>query len=378
MKPHNKNPLRVVLLAAILASATPTLAFQDPTEVPALPSSRLLTSPMTAIGNADQRLVAVGQRGHIAYSDDQGKSWIQAPSPVSSDLVAVHFADAKHGWAVGHGGIVLHSANAGESWQLQLNGKTASTLINSFYASAQNQEHISDTDLYIQREEILESYGGTQPLMAVYFLDHQRGFVAGLFNRLLFTEDGGKTWQPWQHRIDNPNELHVYAFAKGPAGLYATGEQGKVWRLDEEQNYFVDVSTDYTGTLFGALVEDQALLVYGMRGSLFRTTDQGASWQRIETHTTAGISSARVLADKSIALSTLSGEIKISFDQGKTFTSTRLKESMPYYDMGATADGSLALVGARGLQRSEKVTALAQKATAPATVMLGDENGRQH
>jgi photosystem II stability/assembly factor-like uncharacterized protein len=40
---------------------------------------------------AGERLVAVGQRGHILYSDDSGNAWQQAAVPVSADLNAVSF-----------------------------------------------------------------------------------------------------------------------------------------------------------------------------------------------------------------------------------------------------------------------------------------------
>jgi len=41
-----------------------------------------------------QRVVAVGQRGHVLFSDDTGKSWQQAEVPVSADLVAATFLAA--------------------------------------------------------------------------------------------------------------------------------------------------------------------------------------------------------------------------------------------------------------------------------------------
>ena len=66
---------------------------------------------------AGQRLVAAGARGHIVYSDDRGASWQQAKVPVSADLTALHFVDARQGWAVGHEGVVLHTADGGASWQ---------------------------------------------------------------------------------------------------------------------------------------------------------------------------------------------------------------------------------------------------------------------
>ncbi len=46
---------------------------------------------------AGDRLVAVGQRGHIVVSNDGGATWKQSPVPVSSDLTAVYFVNDKQG-----------------------------------------------------------------------------------------------------------------------------------------------------------------------------------------------------------------------------------------------------------------------------------------
>ena len=46
--------------------------------------------------------------------------------PTSVTLTAVRFADAQHGWAVGHGGVILATQDGGEQW----------TLLDPFAASA--------------------------------------------------------------------------------------------------------------------------------------------------------------------------------------------------------------------------------------------------
>ncbi|HIQ53146.1 MAG TPA: hypothetical protein EYH51_07785, partial [Pseudomonas pachastrellae] len=65
------------------------------------------------------RLVAVGSRGHIVYSDDQGKSWSQAEVPVRQLLTAVYFVDDKRGWAVGHDSLILNTTDGGATWAMQ-------------------------------------------------------------------------------------------------------------------------------------------------------------------------------------------------------------------------------------------------------------------
>ncbi|MEP1594934.1 MAG: YCF48-related protein, partial [Halieaceae bacterium] len=61
----------------------------------------------------DDRLFTVGERGLIAYSDDNGKTWQQAKVPVSATLTAITFTDSGDGWVVGHGGTILRSNDSG-------------------------------------------------------------------------------------------------------------------------------------------------------------------------------------------------------------------------------------------------------------------------
>ena len=72
------------------------------------------------IAYADSRIVAVGDRGKILYSDDQGDHWKQAVTPSEVLLTSVCFADARHGWAVGHDAVVLGSDDGGETWTVQI------------------------------------------------------------------------------------------------------------------------------------------------------------------------------------------------------------------------------------------------------------------
>ena len=76
--------------------------------------SRLLLTDGTRVGD---RVVAVGDRGYIVYSDNNGASWQRAKTPPNTPLLtAVYFLDAKTGWAVGHDSMILTSTDRGESW----------------------------------------------------------------------------------------------------------------------------------------------------------------------------------------------------------------------------------------------------------------------
>ncbi|WP_218573675.1 YCF48-related protein [Pseudomonas sp. OIL-1] len=341
--------LRCCLLLAIFLMSLSSFAFESPLSTPAIKSVKATKSPLTAVTKAgDGRLVAVGQRGHILVSDDSGVSWTQANVPVSSDLVAVSFASAERGWAVGHGGVVLKTEDGGMNWILQLDGHQASKLVLDYYS--RQAEADPDAEMFVAREELLIEFGGTQSLMDVYFESDQVGYVVGIFNRLLKTVDGGNTWQPWAHRIDNPYELHFYSINSGKDGLYITGEQGMVWRLDEGQQQFVSVETPYDGTLFGAAIGTNELIVFGMRGSAFKSTDQGESWTRLEITSEAGITDGVIFGNGGVALVNLAGELLVSRDGGDSFAPQAIIESMPFYGLAQISSNHLALVGAEGVQ----------------------------
>lgn len=355
MRVFDLSGYRALVLGVMLLTSGYGQAFQDPTQVAATKSERLLLSPLTAVTTSAKRTIAVGQRGHIAVSDDDGQNWQQASVPVSSDLVAVSFVGDRHGWAVGHGGVVLHSWDGGLNWELQLEGNQASRLILDYYSDKSRGGALENAQMLLDREELLLSYGGTQPLMAVHFTDEKTGYVVGLFNRILKTVDGGKTWEPWLHRIDNPNELHFYSIGADDQALYVTGEQGMVWRLGKGEQSFVATPTGYDGTLFGSVSNGRTLIAFGMRGSVYRSVDAGATWQRVEVNTQAGITAGVYLEAGQFVLGSLAGEIALSSDGGKTFESAGLKKSMPFFGLVAMPDGNLTLVGATGVQREALV-----------------------
>lgn len=349
--------LRYGLLLLLFQVSLTSFAFENPTTVPALASDKASTGPLTAVTKVGDRLVAVGQRGHILVSDDDGLSWLQASVPVSSDLVAVAFASDTHGWAVGHSGVVLKTEDGGLSWVLQLDGERASRVIQQYYQSLIGDDAHPDAALLLEREQVLVGYGGTQPLMDVYFEDEQNGYVVGIFNRLLKTSDGGATWEPWAHRIDNPHELHFYSISVGDDGLYITGEQGMVWRLNEEKSHFNGVPTPYSGTLFGSAVGSDMVVAFGMRGSAYLSTDQGQTWVRLAIDSVAGITDGVIVSQGAIVLVNLAGELMVSIDQGESFQTQPITNGMPFYGLAQVSDSQLALVGAEGVQRLAVTTA---------------------
>jgi len=238
---------------------------------------------------AGERMVAVGDHGVVLLSDDEGQSFKQARVvPISTPLTSVSFADAKHGWAVGHWGAILVSSDGGESWQ-------------------------------VQRLSVEED----RPLFGVHFFNARQGVAVGLWSLVLTTEDGGKTWveqtvaaPPGARRAD----LNLMGlFADGHGGLYATAEQGQVLHTEDRGKNWRYLDTGYEGTLWaGAVLSDGSLLVGGQRGTLLHGSAGGGGFGRVPLNTKSSITDIVVSGSQVLAVG-LDGLLVESSDGGQSF-----------------------------------------------------------
>lgn len=341
--------LAAFALGSLLLVAPLAQAFEPPLAVAAPHNDRLASGPLLAVATAGTRLVAAGLRGGIIVSEDQGKSWQQAQVPVSVDLVSLSFPTAQQGWAVGHGGVVLHSADGGQTWQKQLDGLQAREIAVDFYT--RNPDGIEDAEAFLAKEQNLAADKETQPFLDVFFSDALHGYVVGTFNRIFMTNDGGASWVPQMHLTNNPQEWHIYSVSGSAGQLYLTGEQGRVWRRAAQGTYFESVDTPYNGTLFGAVVGVAGeVYAYGMRGSLFRSTEQGQNWQRIDLSSNSNVTRVFPVGKSSLLVVAQNGEVSRSDDAGQSFTALPLMSPMPYFGAAQLGESSLALVGVQGVR----------------------------
>src|SRR5690606_18073177 len=72
---------------------------------------------LLAVEHADGALVAVGEHGVILRSTADSGSWAVVPSGTLKTLTDVAAgSDGRNLWAVGHDELILHSADAGQTW----------------------------------------------------------------------------------------------------------------------------------------------------------------------------------------------------------------------------------------------------------------------
>lgn len=314
-------------------------------------------SVLLSVANAGRRLVAVGERGFVLLSDDDGRTWRQPSTvPTSATLTKVGFANATDGWAVGHMGIVLHTTDGGNNWVKQLDGIKAANL-----ALARAKERLQGTiggedaknlQKQLKKAESLVREGPDKPILSLLAMDANRAFAFGAFGYAFATEDGGRNWLPIFERVEDSRDRHVYGVATLNGALYAAGEQGLFLR-SREDGQFEAVPTPYDGTLFGVTaVPGGPLLVYGLRGTLLRSDDAGKHWLDVKSGIELSLTSALVLADGRVVLGSQSGQLIASSDGGQSFAPW-LSAPQPVAGLAQAADGSVIVVGPRGISRVE-------------------------
>lgn len=339
--------------------------------IPAKMSAKAQTSLLMDVVNNHGRLVAVGERGHILYSDNHGQTWIQAKVPVSVTLTAVTFATAKKGWAVGHDGVVLHTQDSGLSWQKQLDGntinqvmlaqlkkliETKSKALNMALLpkdALQQQvlaQELEDLNFFLSDVEIAAREGPITPLMDLWFKNEREGIVIGAFGVILRTTDAGANWVPLADRIHNPQGLHYYGITQAEDTLFIAGENGILFRSDDWGQTWQSITSPYKGSIFGITGRSEGVWViaFGLRGNTFYSHDRGRKWTVSEYTNNASVSGATVLADGSVCLAGVDGTLMCSIDEGQSFS--RLPSRFPgAIALTGTDGGDLVVVGLRGV-----------------------------
>ena len=323
----------------------------------------VLTSPATHVAapakavligsaRAGDRVVAVGERGVIVFSDDNGQSWQQASVPVSVSLVAVQFVDARRGWAVGHFGVVLSTVDGGENWSLQLTGAEAAEI--ELTAAQGAKASASDADLAELRmanAERLVADGPDKPFLALHFVDANRGVVAGAYGILFATQDGGTTWRSLIGQAENPSAVHIYAIAQKDQHWFLVGEQGYLARSTDDGQTFMQLESPYSGSFFTAIVRaDGELLVAGLKGRAYTSIDDGESFQELKGAAASSFGSSIQMANGAVLLANQAGGLFVS-SMGKDDTLTTLGKplGLPVSSIVETADGGLVASGFAGI-----------------------------
>jgi photosystem II stability/assembly factor-like uncharacterized protein len=185
---------------------------------------------------------------------------------------------------VGERGVILRSVDQGQNWQSAA-GPASATLTGVSFASGTTRGWAVGHDALI----LASADGGRtwqqqwqgknleDSFLDVLALDAQHVIAIGAYGLFVTSTDGGKTWL---RRKIIDEDYHLNRLTRGPSGtLYIAGEHGTLLRSVNHGATWERIDSPYDGSFYGILPLDSEILVaHGLRGRIYRSIDDGASW----------------------------------------------------------------------------------------------------
>jgi photosystem II stability/assembly factor-like uncharacterized protein len=312
-------------MAAPSAPAADKFSWPDPVDSPAEIMPLASQSLLLGLARTANGYVAVGGRGDILVSAD-GAQWQQAQVPTRSTLTAVAAIDANV-WAVGHDGVIVHSADGGEHWQMQ----------------RKDPWHAPSGDAPSDPRQ-------GAPLLGVLFTDAKHGFAVGAYSLALRTDDGGEHWQEItvasKPRDDANDNGGGDAAAVDPA-QGGGAQSGDKWTFNQSQLKIGQEPTPHLNAI--ARTGSGALFIVGERGAAFRSRDSGATWQRLQLPYDGSMFGVIGYAADHVLAFGLRGHAFESTDLGEHWTQVPTGTELSLMGGTALPDDGAAIVGANGI-----------------------------
>jgi photosystem II stability/assembly factor-like uncharacterized protein len=259
----------------------------------------------------------------VAAEAPQATEWSEHAPLVTRSLLLGAAGENGSIVVVGDRGAVLMSRDQGATWrQARVPTRNMLTAVaaagNGLWAVGHDEVILHSPD---DGETWTQQHIGGEngpPLFDVLFADPQRGLAVGAYGGGLATDDGGASWESL--KID-PQERHLNALARDRDGtLYIAAEYGSVFRSRDQGATWDIATTPYSGSYFGVIaLRSGAVEVFGLRGHVFRSEDAGKSWRAVATGTDETLLGGAELPDGSVVIVGLGGTILVSGDGGQSF-----------------------------------------------------------
>ena len=226
---------------------------------------------------------AVGSGGVVLSTTDAGGTWTRK-LPTTATLRGVWFTSAREGWAVGHSGTVLHTLDAGATWTQITSSASSENLMDVYFATRDTGWVVGSGGLILATNDRgvtwRRTLRGGSTLNGVMFAGTQDGWAVGDNGIVLGTHDRGVTWytapyataQPlkglWRHDVGR-------ALAVGAGGVVlrtSITPDSVAWALGNAGNL---------NQLEGVCLADSLIgFAVGLNGTgaVLRTSDGGETW----------------------------------------------------------------------------------------------------
>ena len=277
---------------------------------------------------------ACGSRGVILKTDNGGDNWEQLFNithitdtfkidnvPKEFRLESIYFVDDMDGWAVGEDGLILYSADGGDSWQMQNSGTNFRLESVCFYDrdngwivgsivkdTSRDKQILKTTDRGVTWNKI--DVPTKEWLSSVYSLNGIEVYAVGSIGNIIKSTDRGDTWTKisdgflpdgnpdpngtplWLESVFFPSVDTGYIVGGGiyeePAILLKTIDAGLTWN-DQRQFQSSEDSVRQEALLSVYFIDEFVGWAVGNKGTIIKTTNGGGTtqwdgWFKLTTH----------------------------------------------------------------------------------------------
>jgi photosystem II stability/assembly factor-like uncharacterized protein len=306
------------------------------------------------------------------------------------NLHGVYFLDAKHGWIVGDKGLCLATHDGGATWEVKETASSA-TLRCVQFQDAQTGWICGDGDpdapktgghvvlsRPLKASTLLYTKDGGKTWQTFWLPTNfdipwieasaapllQIGVSGGeghLDGDITRSPDGGKTWKSYRcyralfavRRIEEKRWAAVgspvsVGFLPAPKSeLYTDKACRALYSQDGGETWKVSKGSDGKGSLRSLAVgKKQTVLAVGDKGAILRSEDAGATWEAVKSPTTEDLRSVTWRGQLAVAVGK-NGTVVVGKDDGKKWEQVPTDQTQALFAVDAPGDQLIA-VGEKG------------------------------
>jgi photosystem II stability/assembly factor-like uncharacterized protein len=248
-------------------------------------SAAHVSSPRAAIPKSGW---ALGTGGVILHTEDGGVTWSVQRSGIAEHMLSASFLTPRIGWVIGGAGALLNTVDGGATWT-DLSAVPKQLLVSTYkhsldsvvFASAQSGWLTGGDGAILHTEDggghwTRQDSGTGETLYCAVFPELKSGWIVGSAGTVLHTANGGENWNPQNGGTDHT--LFSAAFPT-PISGWAVGTEGTiVHTADAGINWKAQASGTENELISVAFPTASSGWAVGGKGTILHTADGGASW----------------------------------------------------------------------------------------------------
>ncbi len=235
----------------------------------------------------------VGSKGTFLITDDGGRSWKQNKKFTEDNIRDVYFSDEKTGWLLCERNIynlgdlppsyLMKTVDGGASWEKINLTEGKDRIVRFFFAGEDFGFAVGESGTFLAMQNDKKTWN-KYPLPVRYlmlggkFTDNLHGSLVGSAGTILFTEDGGMSWNQAK-LVNNPKTKLASIFFVDQKTGWTVGEQGEIYFTNNGGKLWRKQSSNVTENLADIFfINSKEGFAVGDGGTILHTATAGKIW----------------------------------------------------------------------------------------------------